>query len=204
LPRRYWKQGGTQKDPFRGGPKAHSHPSSRRLDSLTQYDLRSKETTFSADAKRTEGGFEVTIGGRTHLVRLSATADPKVFVAQVADRLLNFILEEASSKRVTIVIEGERLSFVRPLGTLEVIKPQDEQSFDRPPNYLFPAPMPGRVISVMGKKGDHVLLGTPLLMIESMKMETVVTSDREGVLEEVLVGEGATVKRGQALLRFSG
>ena len=64
--------------------------------------------------------------------------------------------------------------------------------------------MPGRVIGTLVKKGEKVKAGDPLVIIESMKMETAVRADREGEVEETMVEEGATVKRGQALVRFKG
>ncbi len=67
---------------------------------------------------------------------------------------------------------------------------------------VLASPMPGRVITLMATVGAQVKVGDPLILIESMKMETVIRSDREGEVQEVLVTEGAPVKRGEALVRF--
>lgn len=52
------------------------------------------------------------------------------------------------------------------------------------------APMPGIVISIAAKPGDKVREGQPLLVIESMKLETTLTAPRDGTLAEIAFGPG--------------
>ena len=54
------------------------------------------------------------------------------------------------------------------------------------------APMPGVVVSVSVAPGDAVTEGQPLLVIESMKLETTITAPRDGIVAEVpfATGEG--------------
>ncbi len=52
------------------------------------------------------------------------------------------------------------------------------------------APMPGVVVSVAVKPGDVVTEGQPLLVIESMKLETTLTAPRDGVIAEMPFAEG--------------
>ena len=52
------------------------------------------------------------------------------------------------------------------------------------------APMPGVVVSVNAKAGDQVKEGQPLLVIESMKLETSLTAPRDGVIAEIPFAAG--------------
>eukprot|EP00613_Pedinella_sp_CCMP2098_P065482 CAMPEP_0171988482 /NCGR_PEP_ID=MMETSP0993-20121228/275926_1 /TAXON_ID=483369 /ORGANISM="non described non described, Strain CCMP2098" /LENGTH=867 /DNA_ID=CAMNT_0012641457 /DNA_START=188 /DNA_END=2791 /DNA_ORIENTATION=+ len=61
------------------------------------------------------------------------------------------------------------------------------------------APMPGKVLRVAVKPGDHVKEGQPLLILEAMKMEHVVVSPRHGVVQEVHCSEGSIVSDGSVL-----
>ncbi|HKY20765.1 MAG TPA: pyruvate carboxylase [Vicinamibacterales bacterium] len=56
------------------------------------------------------------------------------------------------------------------------------------------APMPGKVSTVVVKKGDTVKAGDRLLSIEAMKMETAVYSPRDAVIAEVHAKPGAIVE----------
>ncbi|MEO6325402.1 MAG: biotin/lipoyl-containing protein [Thermoanaerobaculia bacterium] len=64
------------------------------------------------------------------------------------------------------------------------------------------ASMPGRVLRVLVKKGDEVVAGTPLLVLEAMKMENEVRSTRAGRVRSVDVVPGQAVATGDVLARF--
>lgn len=62
------------------------------------------------------------------------------------------------------------------------------------------APMPGRVVAVAVRKGDVVTPGTPLLVLEAMKMQNEIPASVEGRVQEVRVRPGATVGRDEVLV----
>ena len=62
------------------------------------------------------------------------------------------------------------------------------------------APMPGAVVRVLAAVGDTVAAGTPLVVIEAMKMEHQISSPADGRLAEVLVAVGEQVETGKILL----
>jgi pyruvate carboxylase len=66
------------------------------------------------------------------------------------------------------------------------------------------APMPGKVSSVMVKKGQDVKEGERLLSIEAMKMETAVYSPRDAKIGEVLVKAGSVVSAKDLLIVLEG
>ncbi|MGH8788266.1 MAG: acetyl-CoA carboxylase biotin carboxylase subunit [Cupriavidus necator] len=66
------------------------------------------------------------------------------------------------------------------------------------------APMPGKVIAVMVEAGSTVTRGTPLLVMEAMKMEHTISAPVDGVVSEVLYGVGEQVVEGAQLLAFEG
>jgi 3-methylcrotonyl-CoA carboxylase alpha subunit len=56
------------------------------------------------------------------------------------------------------------------------------------------APMPCKVLRVEVKEGDHVAKDQPLVVIESMKMETVIRSPQEGVVAKVVHQQGVSLE----------
>jgi oxaloacetate decarboxylase alpha subunit len=62
------------------------------------------------------------------------------------------------------------------------------------------AVLAGNIFKVNVKVGATVEKGDPLLVVEAMKMETVVASPRSGTITEVFVAEGDTVTVGDALV----
>jgi 3-methylcrotonyl-CoA carboxylase alpha subunit len=58
------------------------------------------------------------------------------------------------------------------------------------------SPMPGTVISVAVKAGDKVSKGSPLAVVEAMKMEHTISAPFEGIVASVLVNPGDQVAAG--------
>ena len=63
------------------------------------------------------------------------------------------------------------------------------------------APMPGLAKMVMAAKGDAVVKGQALLILEAMKMEHTIAASHDGVIDDI-VAEGAQVTDGTVLVRF--
>lgn len=61
------------------------------------------------------------------------------------------------------------------------------------------APMPGRVVRVLVDEGESVDKGTPVIIIEAMKMENEMYAAAPGVVDRLVVAEGDTVDAGQLL-----
>lgn len=64
------------------------------------------------------------------------------------------------------------------------------------------APMPGLILDIMVEAGDEVNEGDPLLILEAMKMENVLTSPTNGIVQDVIVKKGESVDKKQVLLNF--
>ena len=61
------------------------------------------------------------------------------------------------------------------------------------------APMPGKIVRLLVKEGDHVEAGQGLLVVEAMKMQNEIRSPKSGVIERVLAKEGQPVNAGEVL-----
>ncbi|KAI7878889.1 hypothetical protein K492DRAFT_212320 [Lichtheimia hyalospora FSU 10163] len=67
---------------------------------------------------------------------------------------------------------------------------------------MVASPMPGRVISVAVQKGDKVLAGAEVAVVEAMKMQNVLRTSRVGTVKNVHVRQGSAVQTGQVLIEF--
>tara|TARA_R110002124_G_scaffold76694_6_gene205390 strand:+ start:1965 stop:2468 length:504 start_codon:yes stop_codon:yes gene_type:complete len=114
------------------------------------------------DPTGTPGGYMLRVRGRAHDVRLAAGPD------------VTFVHVNGKTYAIGRVDPAERLA-----GN------ESGAASDR-----LVAPMPGVVVSVNVKPGDQVEEGQPLLVIESMKLETSLTAPRDGVVAEIPFAEG--------------
>jgi biotin carboxyl carrier protein len=63
--------------------------------------------------------------------------------------------------------------------------------------------MPGVVVRIAVGEGQEVAAGEVLLVLEAMKMENEIRSDRSGTISKVHVAVGQQVQTGEPLVSFS-
>ena len=62
------------------------------------------------------------------------------------------------------------------------------------------SPLPGVVLDLFVNVGDQVKMGQKLLVLEAMKMENNIDSDKEGTIKEIKVSKGSSVLEGDVLI----
>ena len=64
------------------------------------------------------------------------------------------------------------------------------------------SPMPGLVKSISIKKGQLIKQGQELIVIEAMKMENILKSEKDCIVDDVLIKEGSSVSTDEVLITF--
>ncbi|WP_243713410.1 acetyl/propionyl/methylcrotonyl-CoA carboxylase subunit alpha [Luteimonas terrae] len=64
------------------------------------------------------------------------------------------------------------------------------------------APMPGRIVELLAPLGTKIAKGTPLLVMEAMKMEHTLQAPHDGVVKAFLARQGDLVADGAVLVDF--
>jgi len=157
--------------------------------------LRLQETVQEVVVVVVSGGYRLALNGR--YVRASGTLGRGGAVhAQLDDSRIN----------AAVVITGERRHvFYRghswPLALVNTLyvggEGEDVEGGLR-------APMPGKVVTLIAEPGAIVEKGTPLLVLEAMKMEHTITAPRKGKVVSFHVAEGDQVVDGAELVEFEG
>jgi len=62
------------------------------------------------------------------------------------------------------------------------------------------SPLPGVVLDVFVKPGDKISVGQKVLLLEAMKMENNIESDKDGIVAEVKARKGDSVMEGDVLI----
>ncbi len=65
------------------------------------------------------------------------------------------------------------------------------------------SPLPGNIMQVFVKDGDEVKKGDKLLMYEAMKMENVLTAEKEGTVRKIRVTPGSSILQGEVLMEIA-
>ncbi|MFQ6064513.1 MAG: biotin/lipoyl-containing protein [Candidatus Bathyarchaeia archaeon] len=127
------------------------------------------------------------VGGRHFRVELERVNKSKPFSVRVNNKLFKVEYETLNRIPSKPVEPTTPTTPRRPIAKLGVDKG------------VVAASLPGRVVSLKVKVGDSVEKGDALCVLEAMKMENEIVAPMAGVVQEVVVLEGASVNRGDAL-----
>ncbi|MEQ8516047.1 MAG: biotin/lipoyl-containing protein, partial [Chromatocurvus sp.] len=107
-------------------------------------------------------------------------------------------------RRGTLVRDDNRYSLVFPGHTVEFHEVDDEHAAsEEGAEGALSAPMNGTIVTLLVEPGDSVAAGTPLLIMEAMKMEHTVRAPSDGTLERFLFAPGDLVDGGASLADFA-
>ena len=67
---------------------------------------------------------------------------------------------------------------------------------------ILRSPMPGRVISILVRPGDHVSTGDEVCVVEAMKMEQSIRAHRDGIVKTIFVQPMDPVKTDDPLIEL--
>jgi pyruvate carboxylase len=107
-------------------------------------------------------------------------------------------IEADGARSLTFELNGQSRSMRVFDDAAKVTGPKRRKATSKPGE--VGAPMPGRVIDLVTKVGEHVKAGQKLLVTEAMKLETVVKAPVTGVVREIVSGAGEAVEGGDLLV----
>ena len=64
------------------------------------------------------------------------------------------------------------------------------------------SPMPGKILKIFVNIGEEVTQGTPILVMEAMKMEHTIKSSKNGKVEKIYFKEGDQIQGGVELVKL--
>jgi propionyl-CoA carboxylase alpha chain len=150
--------------------------------------------TYRLDAAKGDASLELSIDGNAHQFQLRALSTDGV-------RVVHEGLERACAVSVY------------PDGSIWVNDVASQSNWSREPRLPEPqaaiaagglvAALPGTVVAVFVEKGDRVVAGQQLVVMEAMKMEHPTMATSDGIVEAVHVKVGQSIQAGAVLLTIS-
>jgi 3-methylcrotonyl-CoA carboxylase alpha subunit len=139
------------------------------------------------------GGHELAIGSQRWFARGSAGPNG-VLLAQLGDRRVSAAVVFADERR-HVFFEGRAW----PLALVDTLNLSDVGDTAEAG---LRAPMPGKVIALVAQTGALVEKGTPLLILEAMKMEHTISAPSKGRVKAFRFAPGDQVSDGVELVEF--
>ncbi|MEM2141892.1 MAG: biotin/lipoyl-containing protein [Candidatus Thorarchaeota archaeon] len=162
-----------------------------------KYSLRLDDKVFTAELERLDDGglLMVKISGQTYAFKPEVQNDGTLMLNDTVSSHTVKILAR-SGNRVTVDLDGRRLEVVlertRAEHTLGVTTGVQTPG-KRVKGGVYP-PMPGKITDVLVRVGDTVKSGQAVCILEAMKMFNELKAPIDGVVRQVNVKLGSTVK----------
>ncbi|CAI3132486.1 Acetyl-/propionyl-coenzyme A carboxylase alpha chain [Acinetobacter calcoaceticus] len=120
-------------------------------------------------------------------------------IEKTAEQMIYVV--EGVRRRVQYVLDGDQLYLDRDNGnvTIRNVTYAAPETADVAGDGKIRAPMDGAVVNILVNKGDSVVKGQTLLVLEAMKIQQQIRSDVDGVVEDILGQQGQQVKKRQML-----
>lgn len=160
-----------------------------------------KNTTLAADIEGQR--FEIKAAQWENLDCIQINDNTYHLIEDGKTYIITVLNEDDAAKKISLRIDGEHKT-VTLLNDLELLIERMGLNVAKSKKLRFlHAPMPGLVTSIKAKSGDQVEEGTPLLILEAMKMENVISAPHQAVLKEIKVVVGQAIEKGTALVEFA-
>jgi 3-methylcrotonyl-CoA carboxylase alpha subunit len=165
------------------------------LSSARTISFRDGEALIDAQVRYGNEQWAITIAGETTLAR-GKKLDGDRFAVDLNDRRLIASVVAVDDKR-SLFLNGCTYSLLRD-DPLHRVDAGDSHGGG------LTAPMPGKVVALLAQAGQKVDKGTPLLILEAMKMEHTITAPAAGTVKNFCYAAGEQVSDGAALVEFEG
>ncbi|WBB67811.1 carboxyl transferase domain-containing protein [Micromonospora sp. WMMD812] len=147
---------------------------------------------------------DLKLRGASYRVTVAQTGPHRFRVCVGAEPAVDVELERFDEHTGRILVNGRRFRLVTdthgPIHLVEVDGVTHRVSHDE--GGVLRSPAPALVVATPLEAGDEVEAGAPVLVLESMKMETVLRAPFKAKLRERLVSVGSQVETGAPLLRL--
>ena len=116
---------------------------------------------------------------------------------------ISILGHDFQARQISLLINGNKylVQIKRPIDSL-VDRINQNTTSDKRAIHLK-APMPGLVLDIKVDAKQKVKKGDPLIILEAMKMENLIKSVSEGIVERIHVQKGSAVEKGQILIEIS-
>jgi biotin carboxyl carrier protein len=158
------------------------------------YDVLINGKKHRLELNRAEAGWRCRFDGRQ--IEIDAVlAQPEVLSLRIGDQAYEVTCERVGDD---LYLWVGSVRFAAEVRDPRSLRARAHAAEDHGPRKLT-APMPGKVVRVLGREGESVDSGAGILVVEAMKMQNEIKSPKKGTIHKILVREGAAVNAGDVL-----
>ncbi len=160
--------------------------------------LAGTESHVKLQVSSDQDGIRVDVGARHFVFQARAGEQPWLYEPETGAVIPYFIWQ--NGEEVQLWIEGRVYHLTAPTaqsGRQQVGAKRGQHAGD------IKAPMPGSILKVLVEAGQTVEANTPVVIMESMKMEMTLTTPGKGVIKAIQCQPGQMVEMNAILVQMA-
>ncbi len=134
--------------------------------------------------------YKFTINGTNYAVEIKSVEDQNIQL-------------EVNGTPYAVTVDQEVKQIKTPKLVRSVAVPSTDQGAEVKASTktgTIKSPLPGTILDIFVKPGDKVTIGQRILLLEAMKMENNIESDKAGTVTEIKISKGSAVMEGDVLI----
>lgn len=167
----------------------------------TRWVITIDDTQYQVIIKQIEGGYNIRLGSSRITISSNWNIGSPLITANINGAKFNIQIERISTGynltcsgiSVAAYVRSPRMS---ELESLMLTRDEDDDQNE------LPAPLSGQIVNICVSVGDLVVPGQELVVLTAMKMENIITAQKEAKVAKILVAPQQNVSGGQVLIEF--
>lgn len=158
-------------------------------DKAFKIDVNAEESTFTTDDTGVTGYTFETLDAGRYLLRIGSrtyTLDSITIDGKKVEFTIN-------GQWVSVTVRSEQDLLLDQLGFDNALSADENQ---------LKAPMPGKIVEILYKEGAEIDKGSPVIILEAMKMENELKAPVSGKIKSINIDEGQSVEKNQLLIEI--
>ncbi len=165
-----------------------------------QFQIEGQSKLINAELIYNKGGgdllFEID-GKKYNLKILKSKSDEFEFILENTFHYVKIL--SSTETKYKLLIDGVIIEIKKQSKITEIIEKslKAKGTVSRANNVT--SQIPGRVVKLSVSTGDTIKEGDPIVVLESMKMQVAIKSNKDGIVKDIKVKEGSTVSRNEVV-----
>lgn len=136
----------------------------------------------------------VSIGEQTHKIRYNGAEGSALYV-EIDDMVTPYYVINSGQNYFVHSIETGNLHLTKQ----DRLPVKEKEAVPG----VYASPMPCTIVKLNVKPGQRVKSGDALIIISSMKMESIITATSDGIVEETYVADNQSIEAGMLMLKIN-
>ncbi len=154
------------------------------------YEIDIEKENVTVDGEHFDFDLAKLSAGKYHVISSNASYSVELVKLNKESKLVDI---KVNNKVYQVALKDKMDALLEKLGMDSVVEAK---------TINLKAPMPGLILDIAVEKGQKIVKGDKLLILEAMKMENVIKATSDAVIEDIKVNIGDSVDNGQILMSF--